>query len=141
VDGTAPFTWSLDAGSLVGGSHTLEGRAYDGDGNAASSSPVTVHVGVAAVPPVVSLAAPLDGARVAGAVLVWAAASDDVGVARVEFLVDGQVVDVDGTAPFESLLETGSLAEGTHTLQARAHDAAGNVSTSAPVVVDVARGG
>jgi hypothetical protein len=86
----------------------------------------------------VSITAPAGGASVNGIVNVTADATDDVGVARVQFLVDG--VDTgspDSTAPYALAWDTRSVPNGAHTLRARAIDAAGNTRLSAGVDVNV----
>jgi hypothetical protein len=92
-------------------------------------------------PPAVTMTAPSDGATVAGTVTVAARASDDTGVAGVQFLVDGVVLGMEDTrAPFEVSWDTRTVPDGPHTLAARARDTPGNVATSAPVTVTVANG-
>lgn len=76
----------------------------------------------------------------AGTITLAATASDNVGVARVEFHVDGVLKATDTTAPYASPLDSTTLANGSHTLVAKAFDAAGNVGTSAPVAFSVNNG-
>ena len=90
--------------------------------------------------PTVSLTAPTNGATVSGTVTMTASASDDVGVARVEFLVDGAVVATDTAAPWSAAWNSSAATNGGHTLAARAYDAAGNAATSAGVGVTVTGG-
>lgn len=54
-------------------------------------------------------------------------ASDDAGVLRVEFVVDGEIVAVDERAPYAARVR---LPRGAHSIEARAYDAAGNVATA-----------
>jgi photosystem II stability/assembly factor-like uncharacterized protein len=90
-------------------------------------------------PPTVTMTAPSDGATVAGTIPVSATASDDVGVAGVQFLLDGVALGAeDTTAPYEASWDTGTVPNGTYTLTAQARDAAGSSATSAPVTVTVA---
>jgi hypothetical protein len=86
-------------------------------------------------PPTTSITSPLDGATVSGTVSVSAAASDNVGVAKVELWLDGSLKDTKTAAPYNFLWDA---AAGSHTLSALAYDAAGNVGASVPVVVTVA---
>jgi regulation of enolase protein 1 (concanavalin A-like superfamily) len=86
--------------------------------------------------PTVSITAPADGADVSGTVSVAAGAADDVGVAKVGFYVDGALAATDFAAPFEFAWNTTTVADGVHTLVARAYDAAGNERTSSPVSVN-----
>ncbi len=80
-------------------------------------------------PPTVNLTAPASGATLTGTVTLTASASDNVGVARVEFLVDGSVVGSDASAPYELAWNSASVGNGSHTVGARALDAAGNAAT------------
>jgi poly(hydroxyalkanoate) depolymerase family esterase len=88
-------------------------------------------------PPTVNITAPASGATVSGTISVSATASDDVGVTRVEFRVDGAAFASDATAPYAVSLDTRTLSSGPHTLSAVAFDAAGNAGTSAAVAVTV----
>jgi len=65
---------------------------------------------------------------------VSATASDSVGVAGVQFLLDGVALgSEDTTAPYSVSWNTTTTANGSHSLTARARDAAGNQTTSATV--------
>ncbi len=88
--------------------------------------------------PTVSLTAPANGATVTGTVTVSASASDDVGVAGVQFLLDGADLGAeDPTSPYSVSWNTATAVPGTHTLTARARDAAGNTTSSATITVTV----
>jgi len=68
-----------------------------------------------------------------------ASASDDVGVVGVQFKYDGIDFGAEKTtAPYAVSAYTTGVANGSYTLTAVARDAAGNVTTSAPVTVTVA---
>ena len=70
---------------------------------------------------------------------VTADASDNIGVVGVQFLVDGVNAGVEDAAPPYALAwDTRTVPNGAHTLTARARDAAGNSTLSAPVPVNVA---
>ena len=64
-------------------------------------------------------------------------ATDDKGVQRVEFSIDGRALNVDAAAPYGCELDTRTVADGTHTLKAVAYDA-GGASAAASVQVTVA---
>lgn len=83
--------------------------------------------------PAVSVVDPLEGQTVSGTVPVDVQATDNVAVTRVELLVDGQLLATDEQAPFGFAWDATAFADGRHTLQAQAYDAAGNVGQSAPV--------
>jgi glucose/arabinose dehydrogenase len=79
--------------------------------------------------PTVALTSPAALAdNVTGTIAVAATASDNVGVAAVEFQVDGIALAEDTAAPFEASLDTATHAAGQHVVRVRARDAAGNVS-------------
>ena len=87
--------------------------------------------------PTVALTAPAPGATVSGPATITASASDDVGVAEVDLLVDGAVVATRSAPPYSTSWDTTTVANGSHTLTARARDYAANATTSAAVVVQV----
>ena len=69
---------------------------------------------------------------------VSATAADNVGVAGVQFKVDGTNVGAeDLTAPYSISWNTTAVGNGTHALTALARDAAGNTQTSTTVTVTV----
>lgn len=86
--------------------------------------------------PAVSLTAPAGGATVSGAsTQVTATASDNVGVAGVQFQVDGANVGSEDTAaPYTATWNTTTASNGTHTLSAIARDVAGNRRTASITV-------
>lgn len=88
-------------------------------------------------PPNAAITAPAAGTTVSGTVAVTANATDDVGVSRVDFSLDGVFQASDSTAPYVWNWNTAGAANGSHTLGATAYDAAGNVGTSSPVTVTV----
>src|SRR3989449_1738626 len=103
-------------------------------GTATSTSSFTV---VDTTPPTVSMTAPAAGSTVAGTVTVSATATDNVGVAGVQFKLDGANLAAEVTAaPYSISWNTTPAANGSHTLTAVARDAAGN-STTAAVSVTV----
>src|SRR5207249_1981311 len=88
--------------------------------------------------PTVTLTTPSSGATVTGVVTVTASASDDIGVAGVQFLVDGGPVGAEATsAPYAFTWNSTTVSNGSHVLAAIARDAAGNQRT-AGVSVNVA---
>ena len=142
-DTVAPYGFSWDSTALAGTTAKLVARAYDAAGNAGSSVTVSVAVATAAppdtTPPAVSITSPTGGS-VSGTVSVTTSASDNVGVARVDLLVNGSVVASDTAAPFTFSWNTSSLVGTSPTLVARAYDAAGNSASSKTVTVSVTSG-
>src|ERR1700741_740264 len=84
------------------------------------------------IPPTVSITNPANGATVArkATVTITATASDNVGVTRVEFLVNGSLQCTDTTATYSCNWKVPNQPNKTFQLQARAFDQAGNVGTA-----------
>src|SRR5712671_5458292 len=139
-DTSAPYSISWNTTSASNGSHTIAAIARDAAGNRTPSATVTVTVNNAppppppdtTPPPTVSIAAPANGATVPATVTITASASDSVGVAGVQFQIDGANVGAEDTsAPYSVSWNTTGAANGSHTITAIARDAAGNRTTSA----------
>jgi len=81
-------------------------------------------------PPGVALTAPAEGSGVSGTTTISATASDETGVAKVEFYVDSQLLATSTNAPYTYQWNTGAVKNGQHLLMAKAYDAAGNFSNS-----------
>jgi glucose/arabinose dehydrogenase len=88
------------------------------------------------IAPAVAITSPANSAIVArkSTVTIAATASDNVGVQRVEFLVNGALQCTDTAAPYSCSWRVPNPMNKTYQLQARAFDAAGN-SASATVSV------
>jgi hypothetical protein len=85
------------------------------------------------IAPATSVTSPASGATVSGNVTVAASASDNVGVTKVELWMDGSLIGTANASPYNFVWNATAAANGTHTLQTRAYDAAGNVGTSTTV--------
>jgi Concanavalin A-like lectin/glucanases superfamily/Bacterial Ig domain len=87
--------------------------------------------------PSVTMTAPAGGSITSGTtVTVSASASDNVGVAGVQFLLDGAPLGTEvPAAPYSISWDTTLVSLGTHALAATARDAAGNRTTSSPTSV------
>lgn len=92
------------------------------------------------VPPTATITAPANGAGVSGTVNITATASDNIGVDRVEFLLDGALLGSDTTSPYAYAWNSTTATNGAHVLTARAIDLAGNTGTSPQVNVTVSGG-
>ncbi len=93
------------------------------------------------IAPSATITAPSNDATVSGNVAIAAMASDNIGVERVEFLLDGGLLASDASAPYSATWNSSTASNGAHTLLARAVDLAGNTGTSAAVGVTVTGGG
>src|SRR2546425_1767923 len=141
------YQFSVDVGNQT--SHTLsgllDGRIYYFAATAYNVSLAEsgfsneVSKAIADVtPPTASITAPTAGVTVASTVTVSASASDNVGVAGVQFKLDGVNLGAEDTvAPYSVSWNTTLATSGTHSLTVVARDAAGNTATSAAVSVTV----
>jgi len=137
-DATAPYSMSWNSKTASNASHTLTAVARDAAGNATTATVVTVTVFNDTTPPAVSLSAPASGATVSGTTTVSATASDDVGVAGVQFKLDGANLGAeDVSAPYSVSWNTKTASNASHTLTAVARDAAGNATTATVITVTV----
>jgi len=84
--------------------------------------------------PTVSIVSPASGAVLTGTETIDVNADDDTRVEKVDLWVDGQLRSIDLTAPYSFSLNTTTLANGTHTLEARAYDINGRRSTTSRTV-------
>ena len=100
------------------------------------SAPAWVNQGAGSgdtTPPTVSASE----SGTSGTITLSATASDNVGVSKVEFYVDNVLKATDTASPYSTTLDSTTLANGSHSLVAKAYDAAGNVSTSGTVAFSV----
>ncbi|WP_281999185.1 Ig-like domain-containing protein [Geotalea uraniireducens] len=140
TDTASPYTFSWDTTSLTNGSYSLTAKAYDASGNVGQSSTVTATVNnpvADTTAPTVAISSPTSGSTVSGTATVSVAASDNVGVSKVEFYVNNVLQATDTAAPYTFTWNTAALANGSYTLSAKAYDAAGNVGQSSSQTVTV----
>ena len=89
------------------------------------------------ISPAATITSPSSGATVNGTVSIAVNATDNVGVGRVEMLLDGVSVATDTAAPYTFAWDTRGAANGTHTLQAYVADTSGNSAWSSLITVTV----
>ena len=136
-DISAPYSVSWNTTTSANGPDTLTAVARDAAGNTTTSAEVVVTVNNDILAPSVSITAPPAG-NVAGTINVTANASDNVGVVGVQFLLNGANLGTeDVSSPYSISWNTTTSTNGSYTLTAVARDAAGNITTSAGVVVTV----
>ncbi|MFN0063159.1 MAG: Ig-like domain-containing protein [Myxococcaceae bacterium] len=135
TDTSAPYTFSWAISASNNGAHRWTARAYDADGNTATSSARVLSVNIDGTLPSVSISSPTSGSTytTAQTVTLTATASDNVGVTRVEFYDGPTLRGTDTSAPFDYSWAISASNNGTHNWTARAYDAANNVNTSASV--------
>ena len=136
---TGTASWTAAGITLQAGTNVLTVTARDASGNTGTATLTVTYTASDTTAPTVQVTAPGAGAAVSGTISVTATAADNVGVVGVQFLLDGAALGAEqATAPYGVAWATGSVANGTHTLSARARDAAGNTTLAAGVAVTVA---
>jgi Bacterial Ig domain len=124
------------------GAHVYYAKLTQNDGKILWSAPIWVTQGTGGgggdtTPPTVS--ASETGSS--GTITLSATASDNIGVTKVEFWVDGSLKGTDTTQPYSMTMDSRSLANGSHSLVAKAFDAAGNSASSTTVSFNVSNAG
>ena len=103
-----------------------------------TASPIVAEDGVDTAAPTVTVLNPSTGQVLSGTVSVSASASDNVGVAGVQFLLNGTAIGAElTTAPYTLSWPCNAVANGSYNLTALARDAAGNRTTSSAIAVTV----
>ncbi len=126
---SAPYSITLNSTTLSNASHSYVAKAYDASNNVGSSTAFnfTINNPVSdTTAPTVSVTTPGSS----GMITLSASASDNVGVSLVEFYVDGVLKGSTNIAPYTLALNSTTLSNASHTLSAKAYDAANNVGTS-----------
>lgn len=131
-------TWTASAGTVsASGLYTAPATVgtysvtatSQADATKSASATVNVTSNVDTTAPAVSASE----SGTSATITLSATATDAVGVTRVEFYVDNVLKGTDTTAPYSMTLDSTTLADGPHSLVAKAYDAAGNMGTSTAV--------
>ncbi len=149
---TLAYSWTFgDGGTATGASvshaytntgasaltYTATLTATDNTGASGKATrTITVNPATDTQPPVVSVSE----SGTSGSVTFAASATDNVGVTRVEFDVDGALIGTDTAAPYTLAYDSTKLTNGAHSLVAKAYDAAGNVGTSGTATFSINNG-
>lgn len=134
----------LEGKSVRGMSFTLYGGSatWDRTGKIASVLPVVTPPPAPpandTTAPTASLTSPAAGAALSASATLTATAADNVGVASIQFKLDGaNLGSAVTTSPYTITWDTRTATNGTHRLTAVARDTAGNQATSAEVTVTI----
>ncbi|MEP7154423.1 MAG: Ig-like domain-containing protein [Betaproteobacteria bacterium] len=136
TDTTSPYSFAFNSTTVANGSHSLTAKAYDAANNIGTSSAVSFTVSNTVsdtTAPTVSASS----SGTSGTITFSATASDAVGVTKVEFYVDGVLKGTDTTSPYAFAFDSTTVANGSHSLTAKAYDAANNIGTSSAVSFSV----
>jgi thermitase len=139
---SSPYSFNWDTVSVIDGAHTISAVATDAAGNSATASAnVTVSNNATkssgdTIAPTITITTPASGSKVGKSGLkVSVSASDNVGVVRVEYCIDGTLVATSTSSPFSVSIAAKSISTGSHILTSKAYDAAGNVGASQTINV------
>lgn len=90
-------------------------------------------------PPTVSITSPQNNSNASNAITITTNATDDIAVAKVDFIKDSELTPFasDIVSPFQVTLNTISLINGAHTIQAKVYDTSGNEGISTPITINV----
>jgi len=138
TDTTAPYSFDWNTLTAANGGRVIRATATDTSGNTANFDMLlTVQNVVAAdvTAPSVRITSPGAGSYIGRNVTIYASATDNVNVARVELYVNGQFTSSSTLAPFTTTWNSRFASYGAHTLQLKAIDTSGNAAWSAPVTV------
>jgi hypothetical protein len=138
---SSPFTYLWNTTTYGNNTqHTLFFKAYDVAGNSTSTTPISFTIVSTDIePPTIVLLYPVPSQTsiLTGTVTVSLDVTDNVGVSRVEFYIDGGINGdpnhVLTNPPWNYTWNTAPLADGAlHTLYIRALDISGNIGSNGP---------
>lgn len=149
TDTAAPYAFSWDSTKVANGMATLQARAYDAAGNAASSTSVSVNVAntvppvvADTTPPSVSLTSPTAGASVKnkGNLTITATASDNMGASALKqaLYIDNKLMTTASGGSLTYNWNLKKVSSGAHTINVVATDAAGNSASAGATVTATA---
>lgn len=131
---SAPYSVQWNSLDIANGSVTLSAVARDAAGNQVTATRTVTLSNLPAVdttPPTVAFASPANGATVSGTISLQVTANDNVGVAGVQFTLNGSNLGSEVTsAPYTLQWNTSQVSAGTYSLGAVARDASGNRTTA-----------
>ena len=143
-DGTQPYEYDRDTNlEMEDLNHIVGSIIRDDSGNQFEVPSISVLVNYIpndSNPPTITISNPLSGQTVSDTVNFLVAAYDDIGIAYVEFFIDGFTLGTDDEAPFSYLWDTASnigVHGNQHALSAIVVDTAGNTTFSQPILVIV----
>lgn len=111
-------------------------RIKEKKGDSVDTSDADFSIIAADNPPVVRITHPKNNAEVAGRITIRAKARDDLGINKVDFLIDGSLARTDFKPPYKYICNTKGWSEGEHSITAVATDS-NNQQTAFAITVIV----
>ncbi|WP_281614970.1 Ig-like domain-containing protein [Flammeovirga sp. SubArs3] len=132
---TAPY--NFDVSGLALGTHTLMVRANGADGVNHDSEIISITVVDGNLPGSVEITSLSNGDTFTEGedILITSASSDGDGVKNMRLWIDNTYIDLDQEAPFQFTVN--NLTPGSHTIVLKMKDQKDNVTSSAPVTIEV----
>ena len=143
IDTETPYEYSWDTTQDTSdGIHIITTIITDGTGNETTVNPITVTSNnwteSDLTPPNVAIISPASGQEISGVINVIAEASDNLGVAFVKLMINGEPEETDYETPYSFSLNTESLNEDEeYIIGAVAEDVSGNSFSANPIAVYV----
>ncbi len=125
TDSSSPYNYSWDTTAESEGLYIVKATAYD-TANQTASDQHTVKVGN---PPSIAITNPVEGSTVTATVSVTVNASDDRGIDKVQFYIDGVCKSTDTASPYSYSWDTTAESGGSHTVKVIAYDTANQTAT------------
>ena len=141
VDQETPYQYAWDTTQDTSdGIHIITTIITDKTGNETTINPITVTSNNWTeddiTPPNVAIISPASGQEVSGTINIIAEASDNLGVAFVKLMINGESQDTDYDSPYSFPLNTENLLEDEeYIIGAIAEDLAGNNFSANPIAV------
>lgn len=141
-DGSAPWQVTWNSARVSDGTHSIFAKAMNSRGEWGTSPSITFKVANSASGGTqgVAVTAPAAGATVSGSVTLTATASDPSGIKQVKWYIDGVEKGWDAAAPWQVSWNSSSVANGTHTIFAKAMTGTGAWLTSRSLSFNVQNG-
>lgn len=141
-DNSFPYSFDWDSKTVGDGAIVpISAKAYDAANNVGESSSINITVNNAPISdvtaPVATINSPVDLSIVSGVAPINVTATDNIGVANVEFYINGQLIGSDSISPYNFNWDSKTVADGAVLIVVKAFDATGNVGASSNINVTV----
>ena len=143
TDSLSPFRYDWDTTlETEDQDHVISALITDLSNNITYVDPISVFVDNQdpedTTPPIAVISNPLSGQTVSDIVAFTVMAQDDMGIAAVEFFIDGTSAAVDSTSTYSYDWNTTGLENNSqHTLSAQVTDTSNNTTLAQPILVTV----